>query len=217
MRLNFTSFNYREGAALEAEEKAYLADHVALARALPGLRVYLTGVYQGVRGTRPAHYRAALFGFDSAEASVAALQSPAGAKMRAHGAEHFADVRPMAMDGEMLVPFERRRIGQPCFVFAAEFDLKLRPGEDLAAAERRYLGYHTGVARRLPGLRCYAIGRLIDLGFKPDRLRAAILVFDSVEAWRAAYRSPVGEELVKDEKASIGNARTHRLDATVQL
>lgn len=220
MRMNFTSFNYKPGAGFEAEERAYLGDHVALARALPGLRIYLTGVYQAARGVRPAHHRAAFFGFDSAESSIAALQSEAAARMRAHGAAHLADMRPMAMDGEEIVAFEGRRPGRQCFLFAAEFDLKLRPGEDLAAAERRYLSYHTEIARRLPGLRYYAVGRLVNRSApeaKPDRLRAAMLVFDSVDAWRAAYRSPVGEELVKDEQASIGNPRIHRLDTTVQV
>ncbi len=220
MRMNFTSFNYKPGADLLAEERAYLGDHVALARALPGLRIYLTGVYRANRGAAPRHYRAAFFGFDGADASRAALESEAGARMRAHGAAHLADMRPMAMDGEEIVRFESRRAGQPCFLFAAEFDLHLRSGEDLAAAERRYLDYHTGVARRLPGLRYYAIGRLVDRsapGVKADRLRAAMLVFDSADAWRAAYRSPVGDELVKDEEASIANARIHRLDAVVQV
>ncbi len=220
MRMNFTSFSYKPGADLATEERAYLGEHVALARALPGLRIYLTGVYRASKGAAPRHYRAAFFGFDSAEASSAALESEAGTRMRAHGAAHLADMRPMAMDGEEIVRFDGRRPGQQCFLFAAEFDLNLGPGEDLAAAERRYLDYHTGVARRLPGLRYYAIGRLVDRGAsaaRADRLRAAMLVFDSAETWRAAYRSPVGEELVKDEQASIANARVHRLDATVQL
>lgn len=220
MWMNFTSFNYKPGADLAAEERAYLGEHVALARVLPGLRIYLTGVYQMQKTVAPRHYRAAFFGFDSAKASLAALDSEAGVRMRAHGAAHLADMRPMAMDGEEIVRFEGRRPGQQCFLFAAEFDLRPRPGEDLAAAERRYLDYHTGVARRLPGLRYYAIGRLVDRSApaaRADRLRAAMLVFDSVDAWRAAYRSPVGEELVKDEQASIANARIHRLDAVVQL
>ena len=39
MRMNFTSFYYQPGAAVAAEERAYLGEHVELARALPGLRV----------------------------------------------------------------------------------------------------------------------------------------------------------------------------------
>jgi uncharacterized protein (TIGR02118 family) len=220
MRMNFSSFNYQPGADAAAEESAYLADHVALARALPGLRVYLTGVYRASKGAAPLHRRAAFFSFDSPEASVAALDSDAGARLRAHASAHLADMRPMAFDGDEIVRFDGRRAGQQCFVFAAEFDLRPRPGEDLAGAERRYLDYHTGVARRLPGLRYYAIGRLVNRSApsaKADRFRAAMLVFDSVEAWRAAYRSPIGEELVKDEQASIANARVHRVDAVVQL
>jgi len=220
MRMNYTSFNYKPGADIAAEEREYLGEHVDLARALPGMRIYLTGVYQAKRGVAPRHRRAAFFSFDTPEASIAALESEAGARMRAHGSAHLADMRSMAMDGEEIVRFDGRRVGQQCFVFAAEFDLTLRPGEDLAGAERRYLDYHTGVARRLPGLRYYAIGRLVDRGApsaKADRFRAAMLVFDNVESWRIAYRSPVGEDLVRDEEVSIANARVHRLDAIVQL
>jgi uncharacterized protein (TIGR02118 family) len=220
MRMNYTSFNYKPGADIAAEEREYLGEHVDLARALPGIRVYLTGVYQAKKGAAPRYRRAAFFSFDGVEASIAALESDAGARLRAHGSAHLADMRSMAMDGDELVRFDSRRVGQQCFVFAAEFDLTLRPGENLAGAERRYLDYHTGVARRLPGLRYYAIGRLVDRSApsaKADRFRAAMLVFDSVDAWRAAYRSSVGEELVKDEEASIANTRVHRLDATVRL
>jgi hypothetical protein len=45
----------------------------------------------------------------------------------------------------------------------------------------------------------------------------AMLVFDNIEAFRAAYRSPVGQELIKDEAATILNPRVYRLDATVQI
>ena len=48
-------------------------------------------------------------------------------------------------------------------------------------------------------------------------LRMAMLVFDSSEALHDAYHSPVGQELSKDEEATIVNTRLYRIDATVQL
>ena len=72
----------------------------------------------------------------------------------------------------------------------------------------------TSIARRLPGLRNYVIGKL---GAGADRYRIAILVFDSAAAFKAAYRSPVGLELIKDEEATIRDARVHRLDARVEV
>ena len=89
---------------------------------------------------------------------------------------------------------------------------------DLAAAEKRYLDRHTYLARRLPGLRHYLIGRLMPIaGAPPEHLRMAALVFDDFEALKAAYRSPVGRELAKDEEATIANASVYRIDATVQI
>lgn len=51
----------------------------------------------------------------------------------------------------------------------------------------------------------------------PDRMRTALLAFDSADALRDAYRSPSGLELMRDEQATIANARVYRLDATVQV
>jgi hypothetical protein len=54
-------------------------------------------------------------------------------------------------------------------------------------------------------------------GTLPERLRMAALVFDDLETLKAAYRSPVGRDLAKDEEATITNARVYRIDATVQI
>jgi hypothetical protein len=43
------------------------------------------------------------------------------------------------------------------------------------------------------------------------------LVFDDSEVLKAAYRSPVGRDLAKDEEATITNACVYRMDATVQI
>ena len=98
----------------------------------------------------------------------------------------------------------------------AEFNLEQSAG--LEAAEKHYLGTHMSIARRLPGLRNYVIGKLIKTpGGEDSRYRIAILVFDSLEAYRAAYTSPAGRELLKDEAETIQNARVYRLDARIEV
>jgi hypothetical protein len=67
-------------------------------------------------------------------------------------------------------------------------------------------------------LRNYIIGKLIKtVGIEDLRYRMAILVFDSLDAYRAAYASSAGRELLKDEEATIRNARVYRLDARVEV
>lgn len=96
--------------------------------------------------------------------------------------------------------------------FATAFDFdpsRFTPAE----AERHYRDYHVPLASRLPGLRRYIVGPLVATRAIPaDRTRGAILAFDSVEALRAAYRSPVGAELRADEERLIRQARVMLLD-----
>lgn len=78
----------------------------------------------------------------------------------------------------------------------------------LQDAERHYRDYHVPLARRLPGLRRYVIGPLVATRtVTADRVRGAILGFDSLEALREAYRSPVGQELRADERRLIAEPR----------
>ena len=73
-------------------------------------------------------------------------------------------------------------------------------------AERHYLEHHVPLARRLPGLRQYAIGKLIETRtVYAGRYRGAILGFDNLDALRAAYASPVGQELRCDEDLLIAD------------
>ena len=55
------------------------------------------------------------------------------------------------------------------------------------------------------------------IGAGADRYRIAILAFDSYDAFKDAYRSPVGAELIKDENETIHDARVLRLDARVEV
>ena len=217
MRTVFAGFSFKS-ADLAAEEKNYLENHVRLARELPGLRRYITGRVRAPAGKQPPFYRAATLTFDSNEEKRAAMRnSPVAQPLIDDSEAHLTGTRWLELDSEIIVPFATAQPGKDYFMMAAEFDLKL-DGGDLAAAEKRYLDHHTHLARRMPGLRHYLVGRLAEVaGKKPDRFRMAMLVFDDVEALKAAYRSPVGQELAKDEEASIANARVYRIDATVQV
>jgi len=217
MRTVFALFNFKS-SDLAAEERNYIEYHVQLARQLPGLRQYIIGRLRGPADQSPPYYRAATLSFDSNDAKRSAMRdSPVANPLAADGESHMSGTRWLEIESEIIVPFTAKQPGKDYFVMAAEFDLKL-DGLDLAAAEKRYLDHHTHLARRLPGLRHYHIGRLMPVaGTPPELLRMAALVFDDFEALKAAYRSPVGRELANDEEATITNARVYRIDATVQI
>jgi uncharacterized protein (TIGR02118 family) len=219
MRTVFASFDFKS-ADLDAEERNYADVHVALAKQLPGLRQYVTGRMRAPSGQQPPHYRAAILSYDTAtEAEAAMRKSPVAKAVAADGRDHMKNLRWLEMDSEVIVPLQARP-GQQCLLMVAEFNLQIDKAgfSDFASAEQRYLREHTRIARRLPGVRFYMVGRLIEAAHQtPERSRIAFLAFDDVEALRAAYRSPLGLELIKDEKATIADARVCRIDATVQL
>ena len=217
MRTVFALFNFKS-SDLAAEERNYLDYHVQLARQLPGLRRYIIGRLRGPAGQPPPYYRAATLSFDSNDGKRSAMRdSPVAKPLAADGDAHMSSTRWLELESDVIVPFTAKQLGRDYFVMAAEFDVKLEL-LDLAAAEKRYLDHHTYLARRLPGLRHYLIGRLMPVaGTPPERLRMAAMVFDDFEALKAAYRSPAGRELAKDEEATITNARVYRIDATVQI
>jgi uncharacterized protein (TIGR02118 family) len=216
MRTLFALFDFKS-TDLAAEEQNYSDTHIRLARELPGLRAYITGKMLGSKNNPAAYYRAATLNFDDADALRFAMRdSPAGKPLTDDGVEHLTNVRWVHADSEVIVPFDAKP-GTKCMLMVAEFNLKLNGG-DYAAAEARYLDCHTQIARRLPGLRHYMVGRVVaKLGADPERPRVAFLAFDNAEAGREAYRSPVGQELTADEAETIANPRVYRLDATVQL
>ena len=215
MHLTFVTFNY-QSADLEAEERNYLGHHVELAKRFPGLRQYYTGRLMKVAERGPDSVRAAILTYDDAAAAASAMRSEVVPALLADTQAHLRDGTSTAVDAETIVPFDSRRAGQNCFVMVAEFDLEESAGPE--AAEKHYLGTHVSIARRLPGLRNYTIGKVIKTaGIGDSRYRMAILVFDSLDAYRAAYASPAGRELLKDEAATIRNARVYRLDARVEV
>jgi uncharacterized protein (TIGR02118 family) len=215
MHLTFVTFNY-QSADLEAEERNYLGHHVELAKRFPGLRQYYTGRLMKVAGKEPDRIRAAILAYDDAAAAASAMRSDVLPALLADTQAHLRDGTSAAVEAETIVPFDSRRAGQQCFVMVAEFDLEQSAG--LEAAEKHYLGTHVSIARRLPGLRNYIIGKLIKTpGGEDSRYRIATLVFESLDAYRAAYASPAGRELLKDEAATIRNARVYRLDARIEV
>ena len=215
MHLTFVTFNY-QSADLEAEERNYLRHHVELAKRFPRLRQYCTGRLMKVAGKEPDRIRAAILAYDDAAAAASAMRSDVLPALLADTQAHLRDGTSAEVEAETIVPFDSRRAGQQCFVMVAEFDLEQSAG--LEAAEEHYLGTHVSIASRLPGLRNYIIGKLIKTpGGEDSRYRIATLVFDSLDAYRAAYASPAGRELLKDEAATIRNARVYRLDARIEI
>jgi uncharacterized protein (TIGR02118 family) len=215
MHITYVSFNFQSDD-LEAEERNYLGHHVALAKRFPGLRQYYTGRLMKMGGKEPERIRGALMAYDNAAASEAAMRSDVVMPLLTDTQAHLKDLMSHSAEGEVIVLFDSRRAEQRCFAMMAEFDLE--PSAGAAFAEERYLSKHTAIARRLPGLRNYIIGKLIQVpGGDIMRNRIAILVFDSLGAYRAAYASEVGAELMKDEAATIRNAEVRRLDARVEI
>jgi uncharacterized protein (TIGR02118 family) len=216
MRTLFALFDFKSGD-VAAEERNYADVHVRLARDLPGLRGYITGQLIGSQSHPAPYFRGAALNFDDPEALRHAMRDSEVAKpLTDDGVEHLTNVRWIHLDSEVVIPFEAKP-NRRCMLMAAEFDLKLN-GADYASVESRYLNQHTHIARRLPGLRYYMIGKVVPRHGKQVELpRMALLAFDSAEAGREAYRSSVGRELSADEAETIGQARIYRLDATVQV
>jgi hypothetical protein len=226
MKTVFATFNFKS-ADLASAEKHYIEVHVQLTRQLPNLRQYITGFIRPLPQQQSPHRAAFNYFDDDAALRWALHKSPASKPLLQDGAAHLRVNRWLELDSDIIVPFESRRPGLECFVLAAEFELKI-DGAGAETAEKRYLDYHVEVARQLPNLRHYVISRYqmsskldtiaASSGFvRRNALRMALLVFDSFEALRDAYHSPVGQELRKEEVATVTNTRVYRIDATVQL
>ena len=104
------------------------------------------------------------------------------------------------------------------FCMMASFNFNLHNFSSVEEAEHHYIGYHVPLARRLPGLRHYVIGRAVDFGPSvADRYRAVFLSFDDAEALRGAYRSEVGRELRADEQRLITDVEVRFVEAQQML
>ena len=225
MRTVFATFNFK-GGDLAVAEKLYQDNHVRLTLQLPHLRQYITGLVRP-QPRIASPYRAAFNYFDDDAALRWALhKSPAAKPLLEDGAAHLRVNRWLELDSEIVVPFESRRPGLRCFVLATEFQLKADEA-GAEAAERHYLDYYVALARELPKLRHYMISKY-QIKAKPtigestswsirNPLRVATLVFDSADAMRDDCHSPLGEQLKREQEATITNIRVYPIDATVQL
>ncbi len=180
MFLMFARFSFKS-SDLAAEDKNYLEHHVRLARQLPGVRMYLTGKLAGTARGKPDRYRAVVFGYDTREASLNSLDCPVGVEMMADSAQHIVGTVVSAFDGEVMVPFDSRRPGQPCCVAVMLANLNVRPEHP------RYLA-HRNSTRTLPDLCGYMGGPTFEArGEKPARNWMEIGIFRTSEAMRRAF------------------------------
>ena len=168
----------------------------------------------GARGQRADRIRAAILAYDDAAAAASALRSDVLPALLADTQAHLKDGTSAAVEAR---PSCRSIRTSGSAMFRDGRRVRSRQSAGLEAAEKRYRGIHVSIARRLPGLRNYIIGKLSGAGGEDSRYRIATLAFDSLDAYRAAYASPAGRELLKDEAATIRNARVHRLDARVEV
>ncbi|MGO9602870.1 MAG: EthD family reductase [Candidatus Binataceae bacterium] len=213
MYLNFVTFNFK-GDDIEAEERNYLDNQVDLVKRLPGLRFYYTGRLMEVGHRQPEHFRATILGYENVNAAAAAINAPdVIPALLAYQQEHQLNYTLRSMIGEIIVPLVARKIGRKLLAKVVEFDFPEVEGGPEVAAER-YRKVHVELARRLPGLRKYLIGEIDSAGgWGSERKRMAILFFDSLDALEAAGKSPVGQQLIRDQDAFIRNARVWRMDA----
>jgi uncharacterized protein (TIGR02118 family) len=216
MFVAITMFNFKPGD-LQAQEKQYLEVHVPLSRKLPGLRTYLTGKFRTVDGITPPYYRAAILTYDSLQAATAAIESPIGVEALKESSAYITDMRPLALEPYLIVPFDSKQVGRNYLALMGEFDIKAG-SQGLEAADQEYLRVHTAIVRRLPGLRfCFTGSLTAARGLKPDRLRCAMGLVDNDAALQAARSSSVAQEIAADEGERFANKRNYQLDVTTQF
>ncbi len=205
MFLMFARFNFKS-TDLVAEDKNYFDNHVRLARRLPGVRMYLTGKLLETAHGRPEHYRAVVFGYDTAQAGLTSLDGPVGAELMADSAEHIVGTTVAACEGEIIVPFEGRRPGQPCLVAALLYNLA-------APADTGRLRAYQNSIRKLPGLCGYMAGPTFEArGQQPDRERMEIRIFGP-----DALREKSWRELAAPDESVARDALVHCFEGEVQM
>ena len=94
------------------------------------------------------------------------------------------------------------------FYFISTFNFNLNHYKTLDEAQKHYFEYHVPLAKKMPGLKGYIIGPVQKtMGGDHPHARCAILVFESRDAMREAYRSEIGKALAEDENRLIGDYR----------
>jgi uncharacterized protein (TIGR02118 family) len=204
MFLMFARFDFK-GSDLAAEDRNYLDNHVRLARQLLGVRMYLTGKLLETTDGKPDRYRAVVFGYDSPQAAAASLDCPAGVEMAADSAGHIVGTLVDACEGQIAVPFDRRRPGQPVTVAA----LMYNPGQ--GANEARLRSYQNSI-RGLTGLCGYMHGRTCEArGQKPDRDWMEIRIFVS------DARGKISSEQLALDESIVSAPRIYCFEGEVQI
>jgi uncharacterized protein (TIGR02118 family) len=200
--------------AFEQDSAAPAGAETLLAR-LPGVRLCLWGALRKVGGRNPPRPCAALLAFDDDDmAPLLADPARAGARLDGTGIEP-ASLHVESIEATFEIPLEPRREGQGVFALVASFDYADGPG-DAAAAERHYLEYHVRRSRELPAMRGYVTGKILPhatTGVR--RQRMGIEIFDSREMLAEAFRSQVGEDVMRDGEYVCANVAVYHLDGTV--
>jgi uncharacterized protein (TIGR02118 family) len=89
-------------------------------------------------------------------------------------------------------------------------------GSDTATEERHYLDYHVALAKSFPGVSLYLHGRLLPAdGVKPDRFRAAILGFDTLEASAGSMSSEASTKVMADTQERLTDLRLEAFESEV--
>jgi uncharacterized protein (TIGR02118 family) len=177
----------------------------------------LWGTLRRVAGKEPARPHGALLAFDELDAAARLADAGVARELLAGTGVAPASLLVESIDARIELPLEPRRPGQPVFALAASFDYAAGPG-DAKAAERHYLDHHVPLSRELPGLRGYVTGTVARRGTNVDpRARMGIEIFESRDALALAFRSPVGQELIKDGQYVCADVRVLHLDGQVVI
>ena len=221
MHIMMVTFDF-QSSDLATEERHYRDVHMALAKQFTGVTMYLAGpirdthfAFTPTAESAAKPYRTAIMWFNSMQAFMNSVSSPAGVEVMADTQAHLKNVQMIHAEGEALVPFENRKPGQQCFLVAAHVNYQPSYGTH-DEAERHYLTTHTKLACRVPGLRGYYAGKTVALGDKPDCVRAVFQMYDDFDAFQRAMTSPAGVELLKDDAQLISVKRLFFADAQVQ-
>lgn len=206
-------------------EGAADAGPAGLVARLPGLRMCIWGALRRVAGKEPIRSRGALLAFDDEHTSAGLADAARARELPAGTGIAPSSVHVESIDATFQIPLEPRRPGQPVFALVATFDYADGPG-DAAAAERHYLEVHVPRSRELPGMRGYVTGKLLRhastrggaaTGPSALRHRMGIEIFDSRDMLALAFRSPAGQDVIKDGQYVCANVEVHHLDGEVVI
>ena len=221
MHIMMVTFDFK-GSDVAAEERHYRDVHMALAKQFTGVSMYLAGRIRDTSlnftptpelAAKP--FRTAIMWFNGVQDFMNSVSSPAGAAVLADTQEHLTNVQMIHAEGEAIVPFESRKVGQQCFLVAAHVNFKPSFGT-AEEAERHYLSVHTKLACRVDGLRGYHVGKTLALDDKPDCTRVVFQMYDDFAAFERAMKSPASQELLADDARLISVKRLFFADAGIE-